>query len=257
MDDNYVINRGLKEWKINPKFFNSVLQEKCRNFNINPKSIKFYSQQDEDKYIIQKILKKPVKDGVFLEAGAMDGVTYNNTKTLEDFFGFTGILIEPVPSMYNKLIKNRPKCKNFNCTVSDIENEKVKLIGKNACAGIVDFINDGSKNQLSRTDINNPYQVKNFSLTEIIKKSGFEYIDIMSIDVEGGELSFLKSFDFKIPVLCIIIEAHSDEQDKNKIFGDYLISKNFTFMERQRGNEIWMNKNYHRLEYFNLINNSP
>lgn len=77
----------------------------------------------------------------------------------------------------------------------------------------------------------------------------------MSIDVEGGELSFLKSFDFKIPVFCIIIEAHSDEQEKNKIFGDYLISKNFTFMERQRGNEIWMNKNYHRLEYFNLINN--
>lgn len=32
--------------------------------------------------------------------------------------------------MYDKLIKNRPKCKNFNCTISDIENEKVKLIGK-------------------------------------------------------------------------------------------------------------------------------
>ena len=73
----------------------------------------------------------------------------------------------------------------------------------------------------------------------------------MSIDVEGGELSFLQSFDFKIPVFCIIIEAHSNEKEKNKIFGDYLKSKGFTYMERQRGNEIWINKDYHRIEFFN------
>ena len=76
------------------------------------------------------------------------------------------------------------------------------------------FINDGSEKYLSHYDIRNPYSVKNKSLTEIIKNSGFEYIDIMSIDVEGGELSFLQSFDFKIPVFCIIIEAHSNEKEK-------------------------------------------
>ena len=41
----------------------------------------------------------------------MDGVSHSNTKTLEDFFGFTGILIEPVEEMYDKLVVNRKNCK--------------------------------------------------------------------------------------------------------------------------------------------------
>ena len=74
-------------------------------------------------------------------------------------------------------------------------------------------------------------------MKEILNTSRFNYIDFMIIDVEGGELSLLKSIDFSFPIFCIIIEAHSWEQEKNKLFGDYLKENGFTFKERQRVKE--------------------
>ena len=139
MEDIYVNNNGLKEWRLNPELFINILIDKSKIFKYDLNKLRFYSQQDEDKYIIQKILKKPVTDGVFLEAGGMDGVSHSNTKTLEDFFGFTGILIEPVEEMYDKLVVNRKNCKNFNCVVSNIEDETVEIIGRNGCAGIKNY----------------------------------------------------------------------------------------------------------------------
>ena len=75
-------------------------------------------------------------------------------------------------------------------------------------------------------------------MKEILQKSSFNYIDFMIIDVEGSELELLKSIDFSFPIFCIIIEAHSNEQEKNKIFGNFLKSNGFTYKERQRGNEV-------------------
>ena len=91
----YRNNRGLREWSLDPKLFTDVLNTQYYKFNITPNAVKFYSQQDEDKYIIQYILKQKITDGTYLEIGGCDGVLYSNTKTLEDHFGFSGIIIEP------------------------------------------------------------------------------------------------------------------------------------------------------------------
>jgi hypothetical protein len=48
----YKINRGLREWSLDMKSFIKEFVNKCNIFNINPRDVKFYSQQDEDKYII-------------------------------------------------------------------------------------------------------------------------------------------------------------------------------------------------------------
>jgi len=245
----YKNNKGLIEWHLDIKSFIPKYIDICNKFNINDyNNVKFYSQQDEDKYIIQYLLKEKINDGVFLEIGACDGVLYSNTKTLEDYFGFTGILIEPQLNYYNQLIKNRKKCKCYNYAVTNKDDEYIDFIGDNAEGGIVNNIN---------TDLNKfthwtPYKVKNEKMKNIIEKSNFKYIDIMIIDVEGSEFELLQSIDFNFPIFCIIIEAHSTEQEKNKIFGNYLLLKGFTYKERQRGNEIWLNHNYFRKHLFNL-----
>ena len=244
----YKNNNGLIEWTIDIKSFMVEFFRKCKSFEVDPTSVKFYSQQDEDKYIIQYLLKDKINDGTFLEVGGMDGITYSNTKTLEDFFGFSGIIIEPVPEQYNKLVVNRPNCKTYNCCISNIQKDDVLFIGNNGCSGIVETINNTSFNMI--TD-KKKYYVQNRKLEDIIRDSKLDYIDIMSIDVEGSELSLLKSIDFSFPIFCIIIEAHSTEQEKNKIFGDFLKKNGFTYKERQRGNEIWINHNYFRKHLFN------
>jgi len=245
----YKINKGLREWHIDMQSFIKEFLNKCNIFDINPRDVKFYSQQDEDKYIIQYLLKEKITDGTFLEIGACDGVLYNNTKTLEDYFKFNGILIEPQLNFFKNLKKNRNSDKNeiYNYAVSNSDEEYIEFIGDNAEAGIVKNINTN----LTKFKHWKSYKVKNIKMKEILQKSSFNYIDFMIIDVEGSELELLKSIDFSFPIFCIIIEAHSNEQEKNKIFGNFLKSNGFTYKERQRGNEVWLNKNYFRKHLFN------
>ena len=102
----YKYTRGLKEWTLDPVSFTKEFVKKCNIFNIHPRNVKFYSQQDEDKYIIHYLLKNKINDGTYLEIGACDGVLYSNTKTLEDHFGFKGILIEPQQQFFTNLKNN-------------------------------------------------------------------------------------------------------------------------------------------------------
>tara|TARA_B110000967_G_C18639857_1_gene437949 strand:+ start:29 stop:772 length:744 start_codon:yes stop_codon:yes gene_type:complete len=245
----YKYTNGLKEWTLDFSSFIQEFKNKCDLFEIKPQDVKFYSQQDEDKYIIQYLLKKKINDGTYLEIGACDGLLYSNTKTLEDYFNFTGILIEPQEHFFKNLKKNRDQKKNelYNYCVSNSDDEYITFVGNNAEGGISECINtDLSKYNWMK------YKVKNIKMKEILRKSKFEYIDFMVIDVEGAELLLLQSIDFSFPIFCIIIEAHSCEKEKNKKFGEYLKDNGFTFKERQRGNQIWLNHNYFRKNLFNI-----
>jgi FkbM family methyltransferase len=245
----YRTNKGMVEWSLDVDTFKTEFRKKCHTFNVNPNDVKFFSQQDEDKYIIQYLLKDKINDGTYLEIGACDGLLYSNTKSLEDYFGFSGILIEPQPRFFHQLQINRSVANNelYNCAVSNSDEKTISFIGNNAEGGLVGNIN---------TDLHKynwkPYTVSNTKMKDILQHSKFNYIDFMIIDVEGSELSLLKTIDFNFPIFCIIIEAHSGEQPKNKIFGDYLKNNGFTFKERQRGNEIWLNHNYFRKHLFHV-----
>ena len=244
----YKINRGLTEWHIDMQAFLKEFINKCQIFDINPESVKFYSQQDEDKYIIQYLLKEKISDGTFLEVGGCDGILFSNTKTLEDHFNFKGILIEPQKHYYDKLIINRSNNKCYNYAITSENTNQVDFIGNDATGGILKNLPESEINNFEDSSI---YKVNNTSMKNIIEYSKLNYIDFMIIDVEGGELEVLKSIDFNFPIFCIIIEAASNQQEKNTIFGNFLKSKNFTFKERQRGNEVWLNKNYFRKHLFN------
>ena len=63
---------------------------------------------------------------------------------LQDHFGFTGILIEPVPRLFDDLVKNRSGAKCYNYAISNSGQDSVQFIGNNPCAGIVETINEGA-----------------------------------------------------------------------------------------------------------------
>lgn len=202
----------------------------------------FYSQQGEDIYVYHNFINKVAPDGIFVELGAMNGVTYSNTKFFEDTLKFSGTLIEPTAE-YQSLVVNRPGCKCHNVAVN-YKTELVKFLGNYATAGLVDTMSTKFR-EYWHPDATE-YFVNGEPMCDILKKSAVEYIDFLSIDVEGGELVVLETLDFSVPIYVICVELDGHNVEKDDKCRSILASNGFTFKKRFSINEFWVNDNYFR-----------
>ncbi len=202
----------------------------------------FYSQQGEDIYVYRNFINKIAPDGIFVELGAMDGLTYSNTKFFEDVLKFSGTLIEPT-QQYESLVKNRPGCKCYNVAVN-YKKEMVKFLGNYATAGLVDTMNSKFRHFWHQGA--NEYYVNGEPICDILQKSNIQYIDFLSIDVEGGEQVVLETLDFSVPIYVVCIELDGHNPDKDEICRFILKKNGFTFKKRFLINEFWVNENYFR-----------
>lgn len=202
----------------------------------------FTSQFGEDVYVLNNYINVHTPDGIFVELGAMDGVTYSNTRFFEETLGFSGVLIEPT-DQYEKLVLNRPKCKNVNLAVN-YSTEKSLFIGNGACGGLVEPMSENFKEKYHKDK--DGYYVDCAPFGEILYNSQVPYIDLLSIDVEGGEQAVLETMDWGIPVFVIVIEMDGHNPEKDQKCRDILLARGFTFDIRVNINEFWINKNYAR-----------
>ena len=46
----------------------------------------FYSQQGEDVYVYHNFINRENPEGVFVELGGFDGITYSNSKFFEELY---------------------------------------------------------------------------------------------------------------------------------------------------------------------------
>lgn len=207
----------------------------------------YFSQLGEDKLLDEKYFKGK-RDGFFIELGAMDGVTYSNTLFFEQQLGWSGILIEPQTYMYESLVANRPNCYNFNYAISKIEGE-VLFTGNYALGGIDSTMTDKHKKIWNLEGDGHSYMVKSKPIRDVIKDVPIQEVDLFSVDVEGGELDVLETFDWNIPVKIVLIEIQEHDYDKDNEIRNFLKRKNFAFSESVPCSEIWVNR---RSEYANL-----
>lgn len=158
--------------------------------------MEFYSQHFQDVFIFRNLINRKNSNGIFVEIGAYNGIDHSNTKFFEDNLNFTGMLIEPHPMIFNELIKNRPKSLCHNVAVSKVDGVVNFSIPNGICAmgGIKNTTPWGSQFEL------NDLQVKSVPFNKILNKNIYNYVDIMFIDVEGGELDILQTMDWSISI---------------------------------------------------------
>ena len=102
----------------------------------------FFGLNNLDKKILEYI---NYKDGYFIELGANDGITQSNTKHLELFKGWHGVLIEPSPTQFKKLKKFRSKKNHFYnaaCVAFDFPKDTIELIYSNLMSVALEGRND-------------------------------------------------------------------------------------------------------------------
>jgi hypothetical protein len=82
----------------------------------------FHSQDKQDFYLETKVFKG-YKNGFYVDVGAHDGVSINNTLYFEKNNNWNGINIEPIKTVFDKLVVNRPNNINLNCAVCNNDGE--------------------------------------------------------------------------------------------------------------------------------------
>jgi len=208
----------------------------------------YYSQDKQDEYL-EKNIFKGYKNGFFMDIGAHDGISLNNTLYFEQNNNWTGINVEPINSVYNKLVLNREKCININSAVCNNEGtaEFICITGySEMISGLVNSYDPRHRHRLNvemqHTDSKNEIiKVNTTKVETICEKYNITHINYMSIDVEGAEFEVIKSINFD-KVFIDVIGFENNYEDISIPIVEYLEKKNYKVIHKSM--DIFMiNKN--------------
>lgn len=148
-----------------------------------------------------------IKNGIYIEVGAFDGVSSSNTKLLEEYYGWTGILIEPSENAFNILYKNRPKSRCYQCALGSFQEDNTYACG--------DFKGHTMSSFTNRRNKENSERVLIRSLQSILDECNIQHINFFSLDTEGYELNVLKGINFnKVTFDYLLIEIYTEQYDQ-------------------------------------------
>jgi FkbM family methyltransferase len=198
----------------------------------------FNSQDGQDKYLETAIFKG-FKNGIYVDVGAHDGISINNTLYFQNNNNWTGINIEPIKTVFDKLVINRPNNINLNCAVcnNDGETDFLCNIGyTEMISGIKDTFDDRHWQRLqyengqmgSTTEI---IKVNTKKLETIFDENNISRVNYLSIDVEGAEFEVIKSINFD-KVFIDVIGFENNYNDTSIPIVQYLEDKNFVVIYR-------------------------
>ena len=156
------------------------------------------------------------RPGVFLEIGALDGISGSQTLILEKCFGWNGVLIEASPKNFEKLERsgrNATKVHAAGCKNGDMV--RMSNAG-NSIDAALDLV---SKEYLAKwgrhMNMSHSVSVPCKELRDILYDAAYERVDFMSVDVQGSELQVLQTVDPKVLNL-VLVEAEGTSQQKNE-----------------------------------------
>lgn len=189
---------------------------------------------------------KGFKRGVFVDVGAHDGVSFNNTLFFERELEWTGINVEPIPAVFERLSKNRPYSINLNCAVGSTEGTADFIMNSGYTEMISGLASDFDRRHLALLKFENsryggrtwvvPVQVRR--LDSILKEHNIDRIHYLSIDVEGAEFSVIKSINFDT-VKIDVIGFEVNYADTGAPIVKFLESKGYKYIGKT-GDDVFM-----------------
>ena len=200
-----------------------------------------FSQYGEEQ-IINKFFSSKT-GGVLVDVGAMDGVTYSNSRELILNYGWGGVLVEPHPEYFNKLTElyiNTPSVNLKNVACAKEEGDVDFYIyseGKDSC---VSTISKEFKKRVIRAHGNKfkePIRVKAITLHNILSEVG--HVDFLSVDCEGVDMDVLRSNDWtKYRPTLVCVEHSMDEKELEQ----FVLEINYSICAKTIGNTFFSDK---------------
>jgi FkbM family methyltransferase len=146
----------------------------------------------------------PFERGFFVEAGANDGYLQSNTYYLERFKGWTGVLVEPIPELYVRCVRERPRSRVYNCAlVPDGFSDPTVTMRYSGLMSIVPGARGSHQADAQHIEAGTmrgwdrlyEVEVPARTLTSVLDDAGASKIDLLVLDVEGYEPQVLAGLD--------------------------------------------------------------
>jgi len=148
-----------------------------------------------------------VSYGSFIEIGASDGVTDNNSYLLENL-GWKGILFEPNKNFSKKLRNNRRSMIDKRAVY--VESGHTVSFSIDRTPTFSGIIKPDEQNFTSQEII----KVETISLNDVFKLLNLEEVTYLSIDTEGTEFEILNAFNFDKYRFRVITVEHNGDLEK-------------------------------------------
>ena len=205
-----------------------------------------------------------------VQIGAMDGISFDDTRGFLDMYNWEALLIEPIPEIFKELKENFKDRKNYTFEQSAItENDgEVEMLtvpfetiekenlhpgykGMSALFPLKNgFGSDYSRDIFVRDNLAVKIKVNSLTFNSLLSKHKIDDFDILICDAEGYDYKIFKQIDLKKYNLKFIrleyINLSEDEQDLIK---DILSKNNYTFEINGQDIDAVHNDIYNELEF--------
>jgi FkbM family methyltransferase len=171
---------------------------------------RYYGQYGED-YLLWHFFDFR-RTGFFLDIGAHDGVSLSNTKSFEEQ-GWTGICVEPIPSVYASCQQVRQRVVHAACVGGPDRQVVLRVDGSGLFAGI-NTDEEIVKRSYRMRDGGEPQfydvEVPAMRAAELLRPDD-PPIDFVSLDIEGTEIDALHGLDLsRHQPRVLVVEALTD-----------------------------------------------
>lgn len=208
--------------------------------------MKSYAQYQEDLFLVEFFKGKT--HGFYIDIGANNGVDLSNTFLLENEYDWAGVLVEPIPSIFEQMktarINNRTKSVALNCAVHPNHNlSHVKFYCQTIFHELSSYKYEPMHAQrIAAEQQARPENEVNEILVDTIHIDHLFYhipgnevdrVDFLSIDTEGTELEILQSLNWELnqPKTILVENNYHD-----RALHEFIISKRYRLHPEVFGN---------------------
>lgn len=232
----YNFNYEFKSW-VDNDFYSSDPTWQRRCSNILKTELTSPSQFGQDIFTFLNLFKMYAmtgKRGFYVESGANDATSLSNTLFYDKCLGWDGLCIEPNPIYANGFKKRSctyvPKCISSETKVMYLSNK-------------------GTTSEVSNVSTGN-IQIECATLNEIMDfyRPDIKTIDLWSLDVEGYEMTVLKSVDLgQLNINALIIE---DFWLTNRNLNYFMTTHNYILFQQMNIDSLFLSH-----DFFNKVFN--